>query len=92
MDDGRGGLPLIMGYVDDVNILVLHKDLELFCNLFVKYGEPYGAIINSEKTQIMTTTSGRSVADRLLTEENNESMMIQITKKNIPYTEPITLT
>ena len=65
-DDGQGGVPLIMGFVDDVNALVPTNDVFLFLQLFEKYGNPLGAILNTDKTRILTTTSGKSVVQRLI--------------------------
>ena len=38
MDDNKGGIPLILFYVDDCNTLVPNCDVELFLDLFKKYG------------------------------------------------------
>jgi hypothetical protein len=65
-DDGCGGIPVIMTYVDDCNALVPHEDVKLFLDLFEKYGGPLGAKLNTEKTRILTSTSGRSILPRLL--------------------------
>ena len=64
-DDGRGGVSIIMGYVDDVNALVPLEDVEFFLERFRAYGEPLGAIMNTEKTRILTSVSGRSTVDLL---------------------------
>ena len=72
MDDTQGGRPITLGYVDDCNILLPVQDVELFLQLFEHFGhgrdlenyEPapnLGAVLNTEKTRIMTTTSGKSV-------------------------------
>ena len=66
LDDREGGKPIILAYVDDTNILVPLEDVEEFLKLFRKHGEKYGAVLNTEKTRIMTTTTGISVKDRLL--------------------------
>lgn len=88
LDDGQGGKPLILGYVDDVNILLPTEDVEQFFLLFrlhgqgieqqtfiendelitrdVKVNPGLGAVLNTEKTRIMTTTTNKSVVDRLL--------------------------
>jgi hypothetical protein len=75
-DDGQGGVPLILGYVDDVNALIPCKDVLTFLTLFQKYGEPLGAVLNTEKTRIMTTTTGNSVCKRLLDSEDAKSREI----------------
>ena len=38
MDDDKGGIPLILAYVDDCNALVPNCDVKLFLDLFKKYG------------------------------------------------------
>jgi hypothetical protein len=59
-DDGQGGKPLILGYVDDVNILLPIEDVEKFFLLFRLYGSGIdkdgnrvspglGAVLNTEK-------------------------------------------
>ena len=65
LDDGRGGQPLILGYVDDVNVLVPTRDVHTFLKLFKKYGEPYGAVLNTEKTRILTNTGGVDIPNKL---------------------------
>lgn len=76
-DDGQGGKPIILGYVDDVNVLLPIEDVEKFFLLFRLYGSGIdqqgnrvspglGAVLNTEKTRIMTTTTNKSVRDRLL--------------------------
>ena len=66
LDDDRGGIPLIMAYIDDVNALVPTQDVKLFLDLFEKYGKPLGAVLNTEKTRIMTSTSNKSTSTSLL--------------------------
>ena len=50
LDNIYGGIPLILAYVDDVNALVPTRDVNLFLELFKKYGKPLGAVLNTEKT------------------------------------------
>ena len=64
-DDGKGGLALIMAYVDDINCLLPLEDVKFFLDRFKFYGEKYGAIMNTEKTRILTSTSGSSLLPRL---------------------------
>ena len=64
-DDGEGGLPLIMAYVDDCNALLPHEDVLDFLEAFKKYGEPLGAVLNTEKTRILTTCKNNSLIDRM---------------------------
>ena len=51
-----------MGHVDDVNCLVPIEDVRLFMEKFEEYGEPLGAVMNRDKTRIMTSTHGRKLA------------------------------
>ena len=71
LDDGQGGAPLILGYVDDVNALLPTEDVEFFLTKFKEYGEPLGAILNTEKTRILTSTSSRSTVQHLLSSWNS---------------------
>ena len=75
-DDGRGGVPIIMSYVDDVNALIPLEDVETFLELFNKYGIPLGAIMNTEKTRIMTTITGNKLTDRLCNSVCNDTRII----------------
>ena len=50
LDDARGGVPIIMAYVNDVNALIPLDDVEFFLERFQLYGTPLGAIMNTEKT------------------------------------------
>ena len=54
-----------MGYVSDVSVLVTTRDVEAFLTFFRRYGEPFGAVMNTEKTHIMNTTTRMSVISRL---------------------------
>lgn len=65
LDDDQGGQPITMGYVDDVNILLPIRDVLFFLERFEHHGIPLGARLNSEKTRIMTSTSGSSTFERL---------------------------
>ena len=65
-DDGIGGAPILMVYVDDTNALVPLEDVEDFLLLFNKYGNQLGAILNLTKTKILTSTKGAApIATRL---------------------------
>ena len=66
MDDNEGGITLIMAYVNDVNCLVPLDDVYILLDKFQKYGLKLGAVMNTEKTRIMTATNGESVRDKLL--------------------------
>jgi hypothetical protein len=66
MDDHRGGAPIILAYVDDVNCLLPHEDVEEFCAMFARLGAKLGAKLNTEKTCILTSTNGTDVPGELL--------------------------
>ena len=40
--------------------------VKLFLDLFKKYGKPLGARLNTEKTRILTSTSGTPTTEKLL--------------------------
>ena len=61
LDDKKGGLPIIMVCVDDVNCLLPLEDVELFLERFNGYEKN----TNSEKTMILISTSGDSIMDLL---------------------------
>ena len=65
-DDGFGTLGIILAYVDDVNSLLSHDDATYFLQRFVELATPLGAILNTEKTRILTSTSGSSIVDKLI--------------------------
>ena len=74
-DDEKGGQPLIMAYVDDTNCLIPLQDVLFFLKRFEHYGIPLGAIMNTDKTRIMTSTSGESILSKLT--NNNEHTLEQ---------------
>jgi hypothetical protein len=65
-DDSQGTIGLIMAYVDDVNILLHHDDVEFFLDTFNKLATPLGGVLNVTKTRIMTSTSNKSLVDIML--------------------------
>ena len=71
-DDGMGSIPIVMGYMDDVNALVSIHDAAFFVNQFKKLGLPIGAILNQEKTRVMTSVNGVKLTDRLLISNNDQ--------------------
>ena len=66
MDDNKGGVPIILAYVDDVNCLLPLEDVEDFLRRFKEIGEDLGAKMNTEKTRILTSTHNKSTVDKLL--------------------------
>ena len=65
-DDGIGGAPIILAYVDDTNVLIPLEDVEDFLYLFNKYGNPLGAFLNLTKTKILTSTMGAAPIAKLV--------------------------
>jgi hypothetical protein len=65
-DDKHGCIAIILAYVDDCNILLHHDDVLFFLERFVALATPLGAILNTEKTRILTTTTGSSLVDAFL--------------------------
>ena len=45
-DDGQGSIPIVIGYMDDVNALVNIQDVVFFVEHFKKLGLPLGAVLN----------------------------------------------
>ena len=93
LDDGKGGAPIIMAYVDDTNCLLPIQDVHFFLQRFKDLGIPLGAVMNTDKTRIMTTTSGTSILHNLLLQnyflgqELQEAITLYSTKDSIMYEE-----
>eukprot|EP00956_Cyclotella_meneghiniana_P031932 scaffold85671_cov23-Cyclotella_meneghiniana.AAC.1 len=64
-DDNRGTLGFILAYVDDCNALVALEDVEPLLDKFKELAEPLGAIMNTEKTRILTSTNNTSTVQLL---------------------------
>jgi hypothetical protein len=64
-DDKFGSIGFSIGYVDDVNAMLHHLDVDFFLKRFVELGKPLGAILNTDKTRIMTTASNVSLIERM---------------------------
>jgi hypothetical protein len=62
--------------VEDVNALLHHQDVDYFLNRFKTLGEPLGTILNSDKTRIMTTTTGTSLVEWLKNCHNRGTRMM----------------
>jgi len=60
-DDGLGGITAILAYVDDANFLVPLEDVEFLLDTFNEIAVPLRAVMNTEKTRIMTATNGESI-------------------------------
>ena len=54
-----------MAFVDDVNCVLPIQDVSCFLEKFEEYGRPLGADMNTLKTRILTSTSGRKTSARL---------------------------
>ena len=89
-DDGIGGIPIILPYIDDINALVPLSQVKLFMDLFDKYGREYGAVLNREKMMIMTTTSGKSVVQCLLNSCSVGRQMLGMHSSSPPSTHTLT--
>ncbi|KAL7505139.1 hypothetical protein ACHAXN_004892 [Cyclotella atomus] len=63
-DDGLGSKGFSLAYVDDLNAVLHHQDVDFFLRRFKALGEPLGAILNTEKMRIMTSTTGTSLVQR----------------------------
>jgi len=93
LDDGNGGAPIIMAYVDDTNCLLPIEDVHYFLQRFKDLGIPLGAVMNTDKTRIMTTTSGTSNLNAHLQQDRNtgqdliEAISLYSTKNSEMYEE-----
>eukprot|EP00956_Cyclotella_meneghiniana_P037754 scaffold143726_cov74-Cyclotella_meneghiniana.AAC.5 len=65
-DDGMGSIGLVMAYVDDVNALLHHDDVNWFLKRFVELATPRGGILNTMKTRILTSTSHSSTVSKMM--------------------------
>ena len=59
-DDGHGGQTHAQAYIDDCGAAVPLQDVSFFLDEFVRLGTPYGCLLNSVKTRILTSTSSES--------------------------------
>ena len=66
-DDRYGTIAIILAYVDDTNLLLHHDDVKYFLDRFKELGEKLGAVLNTEKTRILTSTNNESTVQKLLT-------------------------
>jgi hypothetical protein len=77
-DDGLGSTGFSLAYVDDVNDVLHHQDVDFVLGRF-KFkvlGEPLGAVLNTEKTRIMTSTTGTSLVERLNRHHNRGRVLL----------------
>ena len=58
-----------MAYVDDANFIVPHEDVLFLLELFNKIATPLGAVMNTDKTRILTTTTGKSILPQKIKED-----------------------
>ena len=54
-----------MGYIDDINAIVYTEDAAFFMYHFKRLGLPLGAVLNQEKTRVITSTNGHKLTDLL---------------------------
>jgi hypothetical protein len=91
-DDNQGGIPIVMGYMDDINAIVHAKDAAFFMYHFKCLGLPLGAIPNQEKNRVMTSTNGQKLTD-LLRESNDPHLqstgegLLQMIQEILPKME-----
>jgi hypothetical protein len=64
-----------LAYVDDVNAVLHHQDVDFFLRRSKSLGEPLEAILNTEKTRIMTSTTGKSLVERLKHHHNRGKVL-----------------
>ena len=69
LDDGQGGVTLIISYVDDANFLVTLEDVLYLLGNFRLLATPLGVIMNKEKARILTITRGSFTPPQL--QQNN---------------------
>ena len=50
-DDGLGTLALILAYIDDVNSMLHHEDVDFFLIRFRQLAGPLGAVLNTKKRE-----------------------------------------
>jgi hypothetical protein len=75
-DNRLGWISFSLAYIDDANTMLHHQDVDYFLNRFKTLGKPFGAILNTEKTRIMTTTTGTSLVERLKNHHNRGTRMM----------------
>ena len=64
-DDEMGGLAHTASIMDDTSVCLPHADLPWFLQRFQELGTPLGIILNHNKTNILTSTTGESPIERL---------------------------
>ena len=52
LHDGKGGVPLILACVDDVNVLVAIENVPECLQKIEEYGVPLGVVLNQAKTRM----------------------------------------
>eukprot|EP00985_Skeletonema_marinoi_P001259 scaffold512_cov162-Skeletonema_marinoi.AAC.1 len=65
-----------MAYVVDTNCLLPIEDVQFFLQRFKHYGVPLGAVMNTDKTRIMTSTSSQSILPKLLHYQPNNGLSL----------------
>ena len=65
LNDGQGCVPIVMGYMDYVNAIVHIEDEAFFMNHFKRTGLPLGAVLDQEKTRVMTSPHLRATGEEL---------------------------
>lgn len=83
MDDNKGGQALITAYVDDTNCLVPLEDVQFLLQQFEQIGVPLGAVMNTDKTRILTSTNSESIVPML--RQENPTLCNQIEEAIAQY-------
>ncbi len=81
-NNGFGGIPHLLGYVDNISACIPLTDLQFLCNQFATIGAPLGCFVNPMKTRILTSTSGHSPIPDLL--HLNPMLATSITQHRCP--------
>ena len=64
-DDDQGCIPIVTGYMDDIDAIVHIEDAAFFVYHFKCLGLPLGAVLNQEKSRVMTSTNGHKLTNLL---------------------------
>ena len=60
-DDGLGGQAHLLAYMDDISSMVIHEDVQFFCEEINTMGKTRGCFVNPHKTRILTSCTGHSI-------------------------------
>ena len=103
-DDGHGGITDIFAFVDDTNAAVPLEDVLFFLQRFQDLATPVNAILNADKTRILTSTTnssaipsisrdhGQAIASQITAAINSFSVTTKTRTDGTSYTEPVEVT